>query len=147
MLPSEQIMQDYDTYLQLLKFAIKNDNKPEYRDFYLVNNYNQLLSEIETNLEDKLEEKITTLDAAKYDSLINAIFGKDLQEYLPLINSNNKKKLIENFEIIMTIYDIASDRCYEDEEEGGLQWLEDINKEIRKIKELFSPIIKKIEKI
>jgi len=145
MKPSRRIIKNYDLFLALLKFSIKNDNKQEFQDLYLVNSYCQILKEIEDNLCKKFGEKFR--DPSKdFAAQLRDVFREDLKECLPFIDNNEKKELIMRFHLIMYLHDVAIDRSLDDLEAGGLGWLRDIYTELKKIKTYFIPVLKIMKK-
>lgn len=157
-LPSERILNNYDIYLDLLKFALKHDSNPEYKDLSLVDTYNQLLKNIEKAINEVFNEKVREENSLEMDEILFSFFKDEdqnydrqvinnkVQDFKKFINTEEKRELIRKFELIMILTDIASDRAYDDEEVGGLWRLEEVDKELNKITTCFHPILKKIEK-
>lgn len=137
---SDRINRDYDFFLKLLRFCIKNDSKEEFRYFSLVSNYLQILTEIEKNLIKKLETNFMN-DPYDYDPLLNYFFRGRAKEYRPLIDTQEKKELLHKFQMIIDIANITIERNPE-EIEGMITWMKDIYNELKLIKECFLPVIK-----
>jgi len=83
-LPTKCILDKYDTYRKILKFSIKNDDDPQYKDFSLIDSYIMILIEIEKNLDGIFEEKVRIrhstnyeepLKESKFESLLYSIIG------------------------------------------------------------------------
>ena len=163
MLPSERIIKNCKTYLELLKFAIMHDSDPKFKDYSLVNNYIQVLKEVEDNLDEMSNEKVRDKNPLDFDSLLYSLFKDEVlnhknysdrvqaikektQEFKKFIDTKEKRKLIRNFELVMDLTDIAIERDLDDEECGGLWWLEEIDKELNKITTYFCPILDHVKK-
>ena len=147
----------------MLKFAIKHDNDPEFKDLTLVNSYIQVLKEIEGNLNEIFNGKARKESALDFNSLLYSLFkddfedyknhseetkaiDKSMQEFRIFIDTKEKRELIRDFELVMSLTDMALDRAEDDEEGGGLWWLEEVDKELSKISTCFEPIINKVKK-
>lgn len=139
---SDRIQRDYDFFLKLLKFCIKNDSKEEFRDFSLVSSYLQILTEVEKKLTKKLGTNFMN-EPYDYDHLLTYFFRGRAKEYRPLIDNKEKKELLKRFQMIIDIANMAIDRKPE-EEEGWVNWMEDIYNELKTIKKTFLPVIKLI---
>ena len=107
------IFQNYDILLELLKFSIEYDNNPQFKDFFLVRSYNQLLKEFKKGI----RKNFVNLDhRSDYKSLLKLIFKERMQKYITYIDTQEKRELIKDFQIIMKVYDYAIDEeedCYE----------------------------------
>jgi len=106
---SDRIQRDYDFFLKLLKFCIKNDSKEEFRDFSLVSSYLQILTEIEEKLTKKLGINFKS-EPHDYNWLLSALFRGRVKEYRPMIDNEEKKELILKFQMIIDIDNMAIDR-------------------------------------
>ncbi len=168
MLYSHRIMKAYDFFIRLLKLAITNDINPEFLEFSLVSSYLNMLKDLEifmnklfkTDLRKdgtfKLEDDRLYLNLFhdKPQKNIRSLpFGKDdgkrekvRQKYEPFINNDDKKELLRQFCIISYLHDIAMERKM-DEKEFILEWMRDVYYELRKMKENFLPVLKKINEI
>ncbi|TKJ23197.1 MAG: hypothetical protein CEE43_03430 [Promethearchaeota archaeon Loki_b32] len=174
MLPSDRISKKYPTLLKLLKFAIRNDDNPEFQDFSLVDSYIQVLIEIETNLDEVFNEKVRGKTSLGLDEILFSFFKDEVpedeyktwveerqainnkvQDFKEFINSEEKKDLIRKFKLINELTDMADDRCLDDkeyvdmgygneEEGGGLWYLEEVDKEMNTILTCFRPILKNV---
>ena len=136
---SRRIERDYNIFLALLKFSIKNDTTPEFRDFSLVNSYIEILMEIEGELNKQFNKDFSYAQYS-YETLLDAIFKEKTQKYLPFIDNDQKKQLVLRFQLIIEITNMAIEREPE-EIEGMAPWIEDIYNELKKIKERFLPVI------
>lgn len=161
-LPTKCILDKYDTYRKILKFSIKNDDNPQYKDFSLIDSYIMILIEIEKNLDGIFEEKVRIrhstnyeepLKESKFESLLYSIIYEDSENFdeedeihqLKMnINEEKKKELIRRFELVMELSDCALDRIHDDEEVGPLMRFKIIDNELSKILTYFSPILNKI---
>ena len=173
MLPSERIIKKYPILLRLLKFAVRNDDNPEFQALSLVDSYIQVLIEIETNLDEVFNEKVRTKNPLDFNKLMYSLFKDEVQnyedyilkrqainnkvqEFKKFLNTEEKRDLIRKFEVVMQLTDMAYDRSpddkeyadmgYYDEEGGGLWYLEVVDKELNKILTCFRPILKKVER-
>jgi len=163
MLPSERIVKKYPLLLKLLKFSIKNDKNPEYNDFYLVKSYIMILNEIENNLDEIFDEKVRNKNPIKFKDLLYSLFQnkeindkdyakwnravkRQTREFKKYIDTKEKIELVRCFELIADLTDMAIERDFDDKEEGGLWYLEEVDKEFNKIITYFNPILEKKEK-
>ncbi len=174
MLPSERIIKKYPILLRLLKFAVRNDNNPEFQELSLVDSYIQVLTEIEANLDEVFNEKVKEKTSLGLDKILSSFLGDEAPEYetwvekrqainnkvqdfkKKFVNTEEKRELIRRFELIMELTDMAIDRSLDDkeyvdmshgnEEEDGLWYLEEVDKEMNKILTCFRPILKKVER-
>jgi len=168
MLPSERIITKYPILLRLLKFAVRNDDNPEFQALSLVDSYIQVLIEIETNLDEVFNEKVRGKTSLELDKILSSFLGDEVpefedyilkrqainnkvQDFKKFINTEEKRELIRRFELIMELTDMALDRSLDDEEEetilgDGLWYLEEVDKEMNKILTCFRPILKKVER-
>jgi len=130
------IFQNYDILLEHLKFSIEHDNNPQFKDFFLVRSYNQLLKEFTKGI----RKNFANLDhRSDYKSLLKLIFKERIQKYIIYIETQEKRELIKNFEIIMKVYDYAI------EEEEDYYALDTINKNMREIIANLQPVLKLIK--
>ncbi len=170
MLPSERIIKKYPILLRVLKFAVRNNNNPEFQDLSLVDSYIQVLTEIEANLDEVFNEKVREKNPLERDKILSSFLGDEVpedeyetwvekrqainnkvQEFKKFLNTEEKRELIKKFELIMDLTDMAYDRFPDDEEEEtiigyGLWYLEEVDKELNKILTCFRPILKKVER-
>ena len=173
MLPSERIIKKYPILLRLLKFAVRNDDNPEFQALSLVDSYIQVLIEIETNLDEVFNEKVRGKTSLKLDDILFSLFKDEVpnyekwelerqainnkvEEFKKFLNTEEKRELIRKFKLINELTDMAYDRSlndeeyadmgYYDEEEGGLWYLEVVDKGLNKILTCFRPILKKVER-
>lgn len=142
---SRIILKNYDLFYDLLKFSLKYDKKTEFSDFSLVNNYLNILSEFVKSVETLFQREIEEYNERE-DSLL-VVFREENQKFDPLVNSKEKRDLINKFRVFMHIMDIVDERSTEEEEEGGLAWVKAIYNELKRIKLLLAPILKKINNI
>lgn len=166
-LPTERIMDNYDTFLKILKFSIKHDDDSQYQDFSLVDSYIKVLKEIEENLDEAFEGTVRTsrsndfevpLEETDFEELLEVLLYEENEEdkdydkddeilqFKMNINEDKKKELIRRFEIVVEQSDCALDRCLDDKDDGPLWRFEVIDKELNKILTCFSPILKIILK-
>ena len=132
-------MRNYDVFLDVLKFSLKNDDNIEFKRFSLVNTLNQLLKELEERV-DKIFHFIEDKPDA-YEVLLKSIFREngvvnedELEEYRQYINSSSKKELVRRFGFLMHITDCS------------MEWMEGlevgvIDVEIRRVKNFLQPLL------
>lgn len=144
MLYSDKIMKDYDFFHYLLKFSIKNDINPKFRDYSLVSNYLKMICDFEIFINKLLDTNIEK-DMGKPRSFEN-ILREGYQEYHIYIDSKEKINLLKKFQIIMHVHDIMVDRCMDEEENFGYGYecMKEIYIELKKIKNNFLPVLKLI---
>ena len=128
-----RILRNYDVFLDVLKFSLKNDDKKEFNRFSLVSTLNQLLKELEERLDKIFPERFES-KPHDYEGLLESIFKDELEEYRPYIDSSSKKELVRRFEFFMYLNDISMEMM--DEVEVTV-----IDKEIRRIKTLLQPLL------
>jgi len=104
----ERILRNYKTFLEILKFALKNDDNVEFKRFSLVNTLNQLLEELEERI-DKIFPYSMESRPLSYEVLLKCIFKDELEEYKPYINSSIKRELIRRFEFLGDLTDSSYD--------------------------------------
>lgn len=168
MLPSERIITKYPILLRLLKFAVRNDDNPEFQALSLVDSYIQVLIEIETNLDEVFNEKVRGKTSLELDEILFSLFKDEVpnyekwelerqeinnkvQDFKKFINTEEKRELIRKFKLINELTDMAYDRRLDDDDEEtiigyGLWYLEEVDKEMNKILTCFRPILKKVER-
>ncbi len=130
----DRILRNYDLFLEVLKFSLKNDDKLEFKDLLLVSNLNLVLNDLEQRL-NTLFKKIVRNQPICYESLCYAIFKGELKEYKPYLNDNTKIALLKNFQLLIDLTHYAIDRSDSVE-------VEIIDKEIRNVKANLRPILK-----
>ena len=108
MLSSNRILRNYDVFLNILKFSLKNDDKFFFKRFSLVSTLNQLLKDLEERI-DKIFPNSMKSEPHAYESLLESIFKDELEEYRFCINSSSKKELIKRFEFLMDLTDSSMD--------------------------------------
>ena len=86
----DAIKKNYDIFLDILKFSLKNDDKIKYKKFSLVSTLNKLLKELEERI-DKIFPNSMKSEPLAYESLLESIFKDELEEFRPWINSSSKK--------------------------------------------------------
>lgn len=142
---SHRILKKYDFFLELLKISIKYDRNPEFRDFFLVSNYIKILKEFEKFVNNLLKTKVKRKEDDS--NSLKRIFREELQIYDSLIDNDEKRDMIIQFRVFMNIMDIVDERSIEEEEIGELTWMEEIHNELKRMKKLFIPVLKKINSI
>ena len=104
----ERILRNYKFFLEILKFALKNDDNVEFKRFSLVDTLNQLLKELEERI-DKIFPYSMESRPLSYEVLLKCIFKDELEEYKPYINSSIKRELIRRFEFLGDLTDSSYD--------------------------------------
>ncbi len=144
---SNLIIDSYDFFLYFLKFSVRNNSNPRFRDFSLVSNYLNMICDFEIfinrsrkNVEKEIETSLSLEDIYK------VVFKKDYPEYHAYIDTEEKIKLIKKFRIVMHIFNVVTERSVEEEETSGFgyDWIKQIYFELMKIKNNFLPILKLI---
>jgi len=132
----KRILRNYEVFLKVLKFALKNDDSVEYKRFSLVSTLNQLLKELEERIDDIFPNSMKSKPHA-YESLLESIFKDTLEEYRSWINSSDKKELVKRFEFLMDLTDSSKNMW------DGVFSLEVsiIDGEIRKIISFLQPLL------
>ena len=138
-LNTKKILKLYGILLKLLKFSIKNNINPEYKEFDLVRNYLQLLKDLELNLQGVFNSPFAYAEII-YDNALKVIFKDKLQDYLTYIDSSEKKELIQRFMLLPELADCAIDK--EGEEELGI-----VYRNMKIMINSLSPLLKQINMI
>ena len=125
--------------MEFLKFAVKNNEDPQFKDYSLVRNYIELLEDLEKDINKIFSEPVTYKDdMLEYPILLKTIFKEDLPEYKDFIDNSDKKKLVEKFHLLMNLVDIVHERSFP-EPDGYAAKI--IDKEIKKYKTLLEPLL------
>ncbi len=136
MLASRRIWRNYDVFLDLLKFSMKNDDKSEFKRFSSVSTLNSLLKELEERIDKNFPVRIKSKPHA-YEVLLESIFKEELEDYRPHINTSSKKELVRRFESFMNLIDSSMDMY-----DGVTSFENDIiDKEIERIKAPLEPLL------
>ena len=104
----ERILRNYKFFLEILKFALKNDDNVEFKRFSLVDTLNQLLKELEERIDKNFPYSMESRPLS-YEVLLKCIFKDELEEYKPYINSSIKRELIRRFEFLGDLTDSSYD--------------------------------------
>ncbi len=143
----ERILRNYKKILEILKFALKNDDNVEFKRFSLVNTLNQLLEELEERI-DKIFPYGTESRPHSYEVLLKSIFREngvvnddELEEYRQYINSSSKRELVRRFEFLMDLTDSSYDMWDLVSIEVDI-----IDDEIRRIITFLQPLLVVVEK-
>lgn len=137
MLALKRIIKNYNIFLDLLKFSLKNADNPEFKDFSLISNYLLSLKDLEHNLRDVYSWDINDMEL-NYAELLELIFKDEEHDYKRYIDNDEKEELVRRFELMIDLADCSIDR------EGEIE-VDIIDKEIREIKNRFLPLLKRLK--
>jgi len=133
-----RVWRNYDIFLEFLKFAIKNNEDPQFKDYSLVKNYIELLEDLEKDINKQLSAVVLDDEnRLEFSLLTKSIFKQELSEYKKYINCNEKEELIRKFQVLMVMSDIVLDRHMSDD-----HLVKTIDYEIGKYKTLAEPLLK-----
>jgi hypothetical protein len=134
MLTTKKILRTYDVLLKFLKFSLKFSNNSGFKDFSLIENFFQLLVELEVKLGKQFNFRFN-LD---FKVLMRCLFKDELKEYRQYIDNSKKKDLVKKFELVMDLVDFATDR--EGEVEAVI-----IERELKSVIDCLSPFLSEID--
>lgn len=103
-----RILRNYNVFLEVLKFALENNDNIEFKRFSLVSTLNQLLKGLEERI-DKIFPNSMKSEPRAYEDLLEDVFKDKIEKYRPWINTNNKKDLVKRFEFLMNLTDSSED--------------------------------------
>lgn len=143
MKPAENIRDSYNFFLDVLKFVLKNEDNPQFKDLSLVENYNSLLKDLSSRIDESLAgsgrfTKKLTFEPMDVEMLVETIFGFEHEVYKEYIDSDAKEELIRHFQLILNLTDMALEYLYEDT--SFFSGLDLIDAELRNLRELLRPI-------
>ncbi|MHA2037669.1 MAG: hypothetical protein ACW98X_14625, partial [Promethearchaeota archaeon] len=118
---------------------IKNEDNPEYKEFDLINNFLQLLKDLDFGLKYVFTPPFNSMKGA-YDELLKIIFKDELLDYQYYIDSNKKKELIQRFNLLIDLTDYTIDR------EGEAE-VDIIDKKLERVMNNLTPLLKKVKLI
>jgi len=134
----KRVLRNYDTFLEFLKFAVRNNEDPQFKDYSLVKNYIELLEDLEKDINKQLSAVVLDDEnRLEFSLLTKSIFKQELSEYKKYINCNEKEELIRKFQVLMVMSDIVLDRHMSDD-----HLVKTIDYEIGKYKTLAEPLLK-----
>lgn len=136
MLKTKRITRAYSALLSFLKFCLKYSSHPDFGHYSLVENFLQLLIELEDSLRGQFNFHSF---GPSYQKLIKILFKEEADEYRAYIDNSKKENLVKKFQLILNIVDFAIER------EGEVEVVI-IDRELKKIISFLSPFLNEINK-